>query len=108
MTFKDRFSEQAADYGKYRPNYPQELFAYVTSLATSREYAWDCGTGNGQAAVGLAEFFERVIATNASAKQILSAEQNARVQYRVAPARKKRSQLWFNGSDYGSSSTALV
>jgi ubiquinone/menaquinone biosynthesis C-methylase UbiE len=88
VTFKDHFSEQATDYAKYRPNYPQELFAYVTSLATSREDAWDCATGNGQAAVGLAEFFERVIATDASAKQILSAEQNARVQYRVAPAEK--------------------
>jgi SAM-dependent methyltransferase len=86
MTFKDHFSEQATDYAKHRPNYPQELFAYVTSLAISREYAWDCATGNGQAAVGLAEFFEQVIATDASAKQILSAEQNARVQYRVAPA----------------------
>jgi hypothetical protein len=39
VTFKDHFSEQATVYAKYRPNYPQELFAYVTSLATSREHS---------------------------------------------------------------------
>jgi len=39
VTFKDHFSEHAIDYAKYRPNYPQELFAYVTSLATPREHS---------------------------------------------------------------------
>jgi ubiquinone/menaquinone biosynthesis C-methylase UbiE len=48
--------------------------------------AWDCGTGNGQAAVGLAEHFDRVIATDPSAKQIEHAEQHPRIEYRIAPA----------------------
>lgn len=30
--------------------------------------AWDCGTGNGQAALGLADHFERVLATDVSAE----------------------------------------
>ncbi len=50
--------------------------------------AWDCATGNGQAAIALAEVFERVIATDASEKQIGNAEPSAGVEYRVAPAEK--------------------
>jgi len=86
MTFKDHFSKQAAGYAKFRPRYPQKLFDYLRSIAPSRQLAWDCGTGNGQAAVGLASLFDRVIATDASEKQIASAQSHKIVEYRVAPA----------------------
>jgi SAM-dependent methyltransferase len=86
MSFKDHFSAQAEDYAKFRPSYPRELFTYLASIAPSRQLAWDCGTGNGQAAVGLASVFDRVIATDASQKQIANAEPHERVEYRVAPA----------------------
>jgi len=86
MTFKDHFSRQAADYAKFRPRYPHEMFEYLGSVAPRRQLAWDSGTGNGQAAVGLASVFDRVIATDASEKQISNAEPHERVEYRVAPA----------------------
>ncbi len=86
MNFKDHFSKQAADYAIFRPAYPQELFAYLGTIAPSRQLAWDCGTGNGQAAVGLASEFDRVIATDASEKQIANAQPHEHVEYRVAPA----------------------
>src|SRR6266511_1370413 len=86
MKFKDHFSAQAADYAKFRPGYPRELFDYLGSVAPSRQLAWDCGTGNGQAAVALASVFDRVIATDASERQITNAEPHERVEYRVAPA----------------------
>ena len=86
MSFKDHFSKQAAVYSKFRPRYPQELFDYLGSIALSRQVAWDCGTGNGQAAVGLASVFDRVIATDASEKQIANAQSHERVDYRVASA----------------------
>lgn len=82
--FKDHFSERAAEYARFRPRYPVELFDFLASLTPRRELAWDCGTGNGQAAVGLAAHFERVIATDASRDQIARAEPHARVTYRVA------------------------
>jgi SAM-dependent methyltransferase len=85
-TFKDHFSKQAAGYAKFRPRYPQTLFEYLGSIAPSRQLAWDSGTGNGQAAVGLASVFGRVIATDASEKQIANAQPHDRVEYRVAPA----------------------
>jgi SAM-dependent methyltransferase len=86
VAFKDHFSEQAADYAKFRPRYPRELFEYLGNIAPSRQLAWDCATGNGQAAVGLASVFDRVIATDASEKQIANAQPHERVEYRVAPA----------------------
>ena len=86
VAFKDHFSKQAADYAKFRPRYPHEMFEYLGSLAPSRKLAWDCGTGNGQAAVGLASVFDRVIATDASEKQIANAQAHERVEYRVARA----------------------
>ena len=86
MTFKDHFSRQAADYAKFRPGYRQKLFGYLGSIAPNRRLAWDCGTGNGQAAVGLATVFDRVVATDASEKQIANAQPHEQVIYRVATA----------------------
>src|SRR5215831_7048280 len=62
------------------------MFEYLGTIAPSRHLAWDCGTGSGQAAVGLSSAFERVIATDASEKQIANAQSYERVEYRVAPA----------------------
>jgi len=86
MSFKDHFSKQAADYARFRPRYPRELFEYLGGVAPSRALAWDCATGNGQAAVELAEVFDRVIATDASEKQIANAQHYEQVEYRVASA----------------------
>src|SRR5215216_3947037 len=74
MRFKDHFSKQAADYARFRPRYPREMFEYLGTIAPSRKVAWDCATGNGQAAVELAEVFDRVVATDASEKQIANAQ----------------------------------
>jgi len=85
-TFKDHFSSHARDYASYRPGYPEELFDFVASLPSHRGTVWDVGTGSGQAALGLAERFERVIGTDPSAQQLEHAEPHPRVEYRVAPA----------------------
>jgi SAM-dependent methyltransferase len=84
--FKDHFSRQAAEYAKFRPRYPKELFRWLGSVAPAKELAWDCATGNGQAAVELGAVFERVIGTDGSAKQIANAELHPGVEYRVGTA----------------------
>jgi len=84
--FKDHFSRVAAEYATFRPTQPAALLDWVVSLAPARDAAWDCGTGNGQVAVGLAERFARVYATDASAAQIAHAAPDGRVEYAVAPA----------------------
>jgi SAM-dependent methyltransferase len=85
-SFKDHFSGQAATYAAYRPTYPLRLFAWLASVVPRRQLAWDAGTGSGQAAAGLADHFERVIATDASAAQLAHATAHPRVEYRVATA----------------------
>ena len=80
------FKTQAALYAEYRPDYPAQLFEFVAENAPARRLAWDCATGNGQAAVGLAEHFERVIATDASPEQISHARPHELIEYRTAAA----------------------
>jgi len=89
MPFEDHFSGHAAAYAAFRPSYPAGLPAFVAGLPlppADHRLAWDCATGNGQAALGIAEHFARVIATDASAQQIAQATPHPRVEYRVAPA----------------------
>lgn len=86
MSFKDHFSAQATDYARFRPDYPAGLFAWLAGIAPMRDTAWDCGTGSGQAAVGLAAHFRHVIATDPSRRQLDHAEPHPRVEYRQASA----------------------
>ena len=86
MSFKDHFSGHAADYAAYRPGYPRALFDFIAALPARRGLALDCATGSGQAAVEVADSFERVIATDASAQQVAHAQPHPKVEYRVAPA----------------------
>lgn len=80
--FSDHFSARASAYAAFRPRYPTELYAYLGSRCAGHGLAWDCGTGNGQAAVDLAEGFARVLATDASAAQLAYAHAHPRVLYR--------------------------
>jgi len=83
---KDLFSKQSDLYAKYRPTYPQDLYAYILSFVKEKNIAWDCATGNGQAAAVLSEFFKRVIATDISAAQIEKATAKENIEYKVCPA----------------------
>lgn len=84
--FKDLFSTQAGDYARYRPHYPAALFRQLSRLCEQHELAWDCGAGNGQAAVALAPFFAKVMATDPSDKQLAQAVPHEKVEYRRATA----------------------
>ncbi|HWA15135.1 MAG TPA: hypothetical protein VG817_01795, partial [Gemmatimonadales bacterium] len=61
MTFQDHFSGHAGAYSRARPTYPPELFAWLSVQTAAHDVAWDCGTGNGQAALGLAAHYRTVI-----------------------------------------------
>ncbi|MGH2901258.1 MAG: class I SAM-dependent methyltransferase [Solirubrobacteraceae bacterium] len=82
----DHFSTVSGAYAAFRPRYPRELFAFVASVAPSRERAWDCGAGSGQATLDLAEHFDEVVATDISAEQIARGPTHPRVRWLVAPA----------------------
>lgn len=57
-------------------------------LVQHRNLAWDCATGNGQAAVFLSEYFKQVIASDASKEQIESAQPRNNIRYEVFPAER--------------------
>jgi len=83
---KDNFSGQSAIYAKYRPAYPQALYDFILSHLANKGAAWDCGTGNGQAAMELSKVFAKVFATDISQKQIDNAVQRDNISYSVQPA----------------------
>ncbi len=84
--FADHFGSVAGAYAHYRPTYPAPLFAWLAGVAPARQRAWDCATGTGQAAIGLAAHFDAVVATDASAGQLAAASPHPRVHYRLAAA----------------------
>jgi SAM-dependent methyltransferase len=85
-TFIDHFSDHSAGYAAARPHYPDALYAFLAAVAPSRVCAWDCGCGNGQAALGLARHFTQVCATDPSAPQIENAFPCGNVSYSVQAA----------------------
>jgi len=86
VEFKDHFSSHASDYARFRPNYPTALFEFLASRVSQHHLVWDCGTGNGQAAHGLAAHFDVVIASDPSGEQIQNAMPHEKIRYRVASA----------------------
>lgn len=97
--FKDLFSKQSKEYAASRPTYPRALFDFIAGLAQRKELAWDCATGSGQAVAILGEYFDRVIASDASARQIENARGGKNVHFAVFPAEK---------SDIGDGSVDLI
>jgi SAM-dependent methyltransferase len=84
--FKDHFSSGSAGYAAHRPTYPMALVDELASISPAPERALDCGCGTGQLSVLLAERFNEVIATDASAAQIANAQPHDGVKYRTALA----------------------
>lgn len=96
--FSDHFSALSASYASYRPHYPEALFDTLAGLVVGHARAWDCATGSGQAATGLAAHFLRVVATDASPAQLRAAAPHPRVRYaagqaEAAPLRTRSANL---------------
>ena len=86
QTCKDHFSGHSRSYAEFRPTYPESLFSFLADCCARRQLAWDCATGNGQAARALTEYFEQVIGTDASEAQIQSAKSKPGIEFHVARA----------------------
>jgi len=80
------FGKQATTYAKGRPGYPPELFQWVAKNSPAQNRVWDIGTGSGQAAKALTDYFDAVHATDLSVEQIAIAEPHPQISYHVAPA----------------------
>ena len=88
MSVIDLFSDRSDLYAAARPQYPQDLYEFLASCVDTKERAWDCGAGNGQASVAIAEYFREVYATDISKSQIANAIPKNNVFYSVQPAEK--------------------
>lgn len=75
------FDRQAEVYADARPTYPPEWYARLSELTGRHDRAWDAGTGNGQAAVSVAEHYDHVIATDVSDAQLKLASPHPKVRY---------------------------
>src|ERR1041384_6237654 len=88
MSSKDFFSLKSESYSKYRPLYPPGLYRFLASKVREKRRVWDSATGNGQAAVGLAPYFDEVIATDVNESQIAHALKREKIRFLVAPSEK--------------------
>jgi ubiquinone/menaquinone biosynthesis C-methylase UbiE len=105
MSFQDHFSSLASLYAAHRPTYPRALFEHLISLVEGRELCWDCATGQGQAALALVEWFDRVVATDGSEAQLREAPSHPRIEFRRALA--ERSGLEERSADLITVATAM-
>jgi ubiquinone/menaquinone biosynthesis C-methylase UbiE len=83
---KDNFSQQSAAYSQFRPQYPQDMIAYVVDFVVDRGHALDVATGNGQVAHQLSAFFKTVYATDISESQLENAVSARNIIYQLQPA----------------------
>lgn len=83
---KDNFSNQAKLYSRFRPDYPVELLDFILKNTAGRSMAWDCGTGNGQLAKKLSPYFDQIVATDISLKQLEQAKKSPNIIYRLEQA----------------------
>ena len=86
MIRTNSFALASDEYAAARPLYPAALYDWIVSNCEGREAAWDCATGNGQAAIGLAPFFGTVHATDISPEQIGQGFDGSNIVYSAQPA----------------------
>jgi ubiquinone/menaquinone biosynthesis C-methylase UbiE len=82
----DHFSSVANSYALRRPQYPDELFAFLAGVASGHDLAWDCAAGSGQATIPLARHFRAVVGTDISSAMLAQAPRHPAVEYRTATA----------------------
>lgn len=85
---KDLFSGHSQQYASFRPTYPQALYDFIMTQIKDNKSAWDCACGNGQVAKDLSTRFQKVLATDQSAKQLENAFVKYNIEYSVQPAEK--------------------
>ena len=88
----DHFSSKSREYSYSRPFYPNVLFEFLQEITPNKHIAWDCATGNGQAAIGLCRYFRNVIASDVSKNQIANKFHRNNFTYEVFSAEKPNIQ----------------
>lgn len=82
----NRFEQGGKSYARFRPEYPQELAAFLAGIAPANRLAVDVGCGTGQLTAQLADHFEHVIGLDPSEDQIAHAIPHPKIRYARSPA----------------------
>lgn len=88
----DQFSSKSREYSYSRPFYPKDLFEFLQEITPNKHIAWDCATGNGQAAIGLRRYFRNVIASDVSKNQIANRFHRNNITFEGFSAEKPNMQ----------------
>lgn len=99
------FGAQAGNYAASRPGYPEDLFKWIAANSNSHDLVWDVGTGSGQAARSLADYYSKVNATDLDKSQIEAASIHPNISFHQSPAHM--SGLPDNSADAITVATAL-
>lgn len=83
MEIAERFGLCSEAYKNIRPSYPDDLILYLKRTFSDACTVLDCGTGNGQVAIKLAEHFSNIIAIDYQENQIKNAIKKNNIQYLV-------------------------
>jgi SAM-dependent methyltransferase len=81
--WNDHFSDIAAGYHSNRFAYPPAFYRAMADRSPGTAAVWDCGAGNGQASLALAQEYDQVFASEASAEQLRHAQPHDRIDYRA-------------------------
>ena len=83
------FDKQAEAYLDARPTYPAEWYSMLADRTSSHSLAWDVGTGNGQAAIGVSlpsfHFFSFIREMISRPKYMLNSMPKLTLQLLVGP-----------------------
>jgi ubiquinone/menaquinone biosynthesis C-methylase UbiE len=83
---KNWFDKSAEEYKSARPQYPKELFSFLSEQTAGHGLAIDCGAGNGQATVPLALYFDKVVGLDVGANLLANATKAEKVSYLLSSA----------------------
>ncbi|XP_010427085.1 PREDICTED: putative methyltransferase DDB_G0268948 [Camelina sativa] len=84
---------EAKAYLDARPRYPIDWYKKIAARTQDHKLAWDVGTGNGQAAIGLVEHYENVVATDINEAQLKRAIKHSRISYHHTPITMSEDEM---------------
>ncbi|KAJ4904847.1 S-adenosyl-L-methionine-dependent methyltransferases superfamily protein [Raphanus sativus] len=85
--------KEAEAYLDARPRYPVDWYKKIAARTQDHKSAWDVGTGNGQAAIGLIEHYENVVATDINEVQLKRAIKHSRINYHQTPKNMSEDEM---------------
>lgn len=84
----ETFNIESNKYEFSRPQYPDELFDFLSKIIPDNKLVWDCACGTGQASKSLINIFEKVKASDINKNQIRAAYKHENIEYSIQDATK--------------------